>query len=379
MILKPVFALMASKKASDLFIAAGAPIHIGVDGNVVPINQQIMAPDAIKKICYEVMSAEQIKTYEENLELNMSLVIPEIGNFRINIYRQRGSMALVARYVSFNIPSLKDLNLPPFLYDLITEKRGLILVVGPTGSGKSSTLAAMLNHRIATKTGHVLTLEDPVEFMFRHSKSIVSQRDIGLDSLSYPNALKSALRQAPDCMLIGEIREAQTMTMAMNFALSGHLCLATLHANNTYHVLNRIIQMYPMENRNTLLQDLSVSLKAVIALRLMTGKDGKRVPAFELLVNTQRVADLIERGSVGEIKAAMQESLSPSLMNFDQSILKLFRSGRITWETALANAESPTNLSLQVNSTEVDTARKVEAAIPKKDEISFDFSLPSSE
>ena len=379
MILKPVFAMMAAKKASDLYIAAGAPIHMNVDGNVLPINEQRMTPEGIQKVCYEVMTAQQIKTYEETLEINLSLVIPEIGNFRINIYRQRGSMALVARYVSFNIPNLKDLNLPPFLYDLIMEKRGLILVVGPTGSGKSSTLAAMLNHRIATKTGHVLTLEDPVEFMFRHNKSIVSQRDIGLDSLSYPNALKSALRQAPDCMLIGEIREAQTMTMAMNFALSGHLCLATLHANNTYHVLNRIIQMYPMENRNTLLQDLSVSLKAVIALRLMQGKDGKRIPAFELLVNTQRVADLIERGSVGEIKAAMQESLSPSLMNFDQSILKLFRAGRITWEMALANAESPTNLSLQVNSTEVDTARKVEAAMPKKDEISFDFSLPSGE
>jgi twitching motility protein PilU len=378
-ILKPVFAMMAAKKASDLYIAAGAPIHINVEGNVVPINEQKMMPDGIQKICYELMSAQQIKTYEETLELNLSLVIPEIGNFRINIYRQRGSMALVARYVSFNIPSLKDLNLPAFLYDLIMEKRGLILVVGPTGCGKSSTLAAMLDHRIATKTGHILTLEDPVEFMFRHKKSIVSQRDIGLDSHSYPNALKSALRQAPDCMLIGEIREAQTMTMAMNFALSGHLCLATLHANNTYHVLNRIIQMYPMENRNTLLQDLSVSLKAVIALRLMPGKDGKRVPAYELMVNTQRVADLIERGAVGEIKAAMQESLSPSLMNFDQSILKLFRSGRITWETALANAESPTNMSLQVNSTEVDTARKVEAARPKAGEVSFDFSLPSAE
>ena len=379
MILKPVFAMMAAKKASDLYIAAGAPIHINVEGNVVPINEQKMMPDGIQKICYELMSAQQIKTYEETLELNLSLVIPEVGNFRINIYRQRGSMALVARYVSFNIPSLKDLNLPAFLYDLIMEKRGLILVVGPTGCGKSSTLAAMLDHRIATKTGHILTLEDPVEFMFRHKKSIVSQRDIGLDSHSYPNALKSALRQAPDCMLIGEIREAQTMTMAMNFALSGHLCLATLHANNTYHVLNRIIQMYPMENRNTLLQDLSVSLKAVIALRLMPGKDGKRVPAYELMVNTQRVADLIERGAVGEIKAAMQESLSPSLMNFDQSILKLFRSGRITWETALANAESPTNMSLQVNSTEVDTARKVEAARPQAGEVSFDFSLPSAE
>ena len=379
MILKPVFAMMAAKKATDLYITAGAPIHIGVDGEVLPINQQKMTPEAIQKMAYELMSAQQIKIYEETLELNMSLVIPEIGNFRLNVYRQRGSIALVARYVSFNIPNLKDLNLPVFLNDLIMEKRGLILVVGPTGSGKSSTLAAMLNHRIATKTGHVLTLEDPVEFLFRHNKSIVSQRDIGLDSLSYPNALKSALRQAPDCMLIGEIREAQTMTMATNFALSGHLCLATLHANNTYHVLNRIIQMYPLENRNTLLQDLSVSLKAVIALRLVPGRDGKRLPAFELLVNTQRISDLIEKGAVSEIKEAMQQSQSPSLMNFDQSLLKLFRSGRITWETALANAESPTNMSLQVNSTEVDTARKAAAAAPKQGEVSFDFSLPSSE
>jgi twitching motility protein PilU len=378
-ILKPVFVMMASKKASDMYIAAGAAIHMNVDGNVIPINQQIMTADAIQKICYELMSPKQITLYEETLELNMSLVIPDVGNFRINIYRQRGSMALVARFVSFNIPNLKDLNLPLFFNDLILEKRGLILVVGPTGSGKSSTLAAMLNHRIATKTGHVLTLEDPVEFMFRHNKSIVSQRDIGLDSLSYPNALKSALRQAPDCMLIGEIREAQTMTMATNFALSGHLCLATLHANNTYHVLNRIIQMYPLENRNTLLQDLSVSLKAVIALRLVPGKDGKRLPAFELLVNTQRISDLIEKGAVSEIKEAMQDSKSPNLMNFDQSLLKLFRSGRITWDTALAYAESPTNMSLQVNSTEVDTARKVAANTPKPGEVSFDFSLPSSE
>ncbi|MEO5862387.1 MAG: PilT/PilU family type 4a pilus ATPase [Burkholderiales bacterium] len=379
MILKPVFTMMAAKKATDLYVVAGAPIHIGVEGNVVPINQQKMTPEVIQKMASELMSPQQSKIYEETLELNMSLVIPEIGNFRINLYRQRGSIALVARFISFDIPNLKDLNLPLFLNDLIMEKRGLILVVGPTGSGKSSTLAAMLSHRIATKTGHVLTLEDPVEFMFRHDKSIVSQRDIGLDSLSYPNALKSALRQAPDCMLIGEIREAQTMTMATNFSLSGHLCLATLHANNTYHVLNRIIQMYPLENRNTLLQDLSVSLKAVIALRLVMGKDGKRLPAFELLVNTQRIADLIERGAVSEIKEAMAQSLSPSLMTFDQSLLKLFRAGKITWDTALANAESPTNMSLQVNSTEVNSARAVAAAAPKLGEVSFDFNLPSAE
>jgi len=379
MILKPVFNMMAAKKATDLYVVAGAPIHIGVQGNVVPINQQKMTPEVIQKMASELMSPQQSKIYEETLELNMSLVIPEIGNFRINLYRQRGSIALVARFISFDIPNLKDLNLPLFLNDLMMEKRGLILVVGPTGSGKSSTLAAMLSHRIATKTGHVLTLEDPVEFMFRHNKSIVSQRDIGLDSLSYPNALKSALRQAPDCMLIGEIREAQTMTMATNFSLSGHLCLATLHANNTYHVLNRIIQMYPLENRNTLLQDLSVSLKAVIALRLVMGKDGKRLPAFELLVNTQRIADLIERGAVSEIKEAMAQSLSPSLMTFDQSLLKLFRAGKITWDTALANAESPTNMSLQVNSTEVNSARAVAAAAPKLGEVSFDFNLPSTE
>lgn len=379
MILRPVLELMAAKHASDLFISAGAPIHMSIEGIAVPINQQRMMPDAIQKIAYELMSPQQAKHYEENLELNMSLVIPEVGNFRINIFRQRGSMALVARFISFRIPNLKELNLPLFLNDLIMEKRGLILVVGPTGCGKSSTLASMLDFRIATKPGHILTLEDPIEFMFQHKKSIVNQRDIGLDSHSYPNALKSALRQAPDCMLIGEIREAQTMTMAMNFSLSGHLCLATLHANNTYHVLNRIIQMYPMENRNTLLQDLSVSLKAVIALRLVQGKDGKRLPAVELLVNTQRISDLIEKGAVGEIKETMSQSQSASLMTFDQSLLKLFRAGRITWETALSNAESPTNMSLQVNSTEVDVARKAASSIPKPGEVSFDFSLPSAE
>jgi twitching motility protein PilU len=257
----------------------------------------------------------------------------------------------------------------------VMERRGLILVVGPTGCGKTSTLAAMIDHRIASKTGHVLTLEDPVEFLFQHQKSVVNQRDIGLDSLSYRNALKSALRQAPDCMLIGEVRDMETMTMAMNFALSGHLCLATLHANNTYHTLNRIIQLYPLENRNTLLQDLSVSLRAVIALRLVPGKDGKRVPAVELLINTRRIAELVEQGAVGQIKEAMEQSLSPSLQTFDQSLLKLFRAGRITWEVALANADSATNMSLQVNSTELEASRGGAA----RSDVAFDFNLPPPE
>jgi twitching motility protein PilU len=376
MILRPIFELMAQRHAQDMYVTAGAPIHINIEGNVIPINQQKMTPDAIKKMAYELMTEKQIQQYEENLEINMSYVIAEVGNFRINVFRQRGSTAMVARFIGFKIPTLNSLNLPPFLYDLVMEKRGLILVVGPTGCGKTSTLAAMIDHRIASKGGHVLTLEDPVEFLFQHKKAVVNQRDIGIDSLSYRNALKSALRQAPDCMLIGEVRDMETMTMAMNFALSGHLCLATLHANNTYHTLNRVIQLYPLENRNTLLQDLSVSLRAIIALRLVPGKDGKRLPAVELLVNTRRIAELIEQGAVGQIKEAMEQSLSPSLQTFDQSLLKLFRAGRITWEVALANADSATNMSLQVNSSELEAARG--GAGPRGD-VSFDFNLPPPE
>lgn len=380
MILKPMFELMAQKKASDIYISAGAPIHLNIDGKALPINQQKMIPEAIQRIAYELMSEKQIKKFEEELEINLSVILPETGNFRVNIFKQRGSVALVARYIGFEIPSLRSLGLPLILNELIMEKRGLILVVGGTGQGKSSAIAAMLDFRISAKQGHVLTLEDPVEFLFRHKKSVVNQRDVGSDTLSYRAALRSALRQAPDCLLVGEIREQETMTNAIGFSLSGHLCVATLHANNAYHTLNRIIQMYPLENRPQILQDLSVSLKAVVALRLVPGKDGGRVPAIELLVNTRRIAELIENGSTGEIKEAMESSLSPSLQTFDQSLLKLFRNGRITWETALSYADSPTNMSLQVAASELPSEGKTSASnIPKPGDLSFEFDIPVDE
>jgi twitching motility protein PilU len=381
MILKPVLELMAAKKAQDVFVSAGTPIHISINGAVLPINQQNMTPDVIKKMAYEIMTEKQIKAFEENLEVNLALVA-EKGNYRVSVFRQRGSVALVIRYISFDIPSLKSLNLPLVLNELIMEKRGLILVVGGTGSGKSSAIAAMLNFRIAAKTGHVLTLEDPVEFLFTHKKSLVNQRDVGSDTHSYTNGLKNALRQAPDCLLIGEIRDGETMTHAMSFSLSGHLCVATLHANNAYHTMNRIIQLFPLESRSQVLQDLAVSLKAIVALRLVPGKDGGRVPAVELLVNTRRIAELIEHGDITQIKEAMESSLSPSLQTFDQSLLKLFRSERITWETALSYADSATNLSLQVNATELDkaTSQSPAAARPSAGGgVSFDFALPVDE
>ena len=248
MILDKLFLLMSEKQASDIFISAGAPINIKIQGNTMPVNQQVMLPDMIDKIAYELMSPEQIKEFEANWEMNLSFGVPQVGNFRVNIFRQRGSVSIVVRFILGNIPELDDLGLPPVLADMIMEKRGLILIVGATGSGKSTTIASMLDHRNANRSGHILTVEDPIEFLFKHKKSIVNQREIGMDTVNWNSALKNAMRQAPDCILIGEIRDKETMQAAIAYAQTGHLCLATLHANNSYHALNRIISFFPLEN-----------------------------------------------------------------------------------------------------------------------------------
>ena len=347
--LKVVLQRMSENKASDAFITAGAPIYFKINGQAVPVNKQIMEAQVIKEMAYAVLNERQIKAFEESPDLNFSLVLPEHGNFRINLFRQRGSVALTARYIQFDIPSPKTLGLPAFLNEQIMEKRGLILVVGATGAGKSTTLASMLKHRIAHHAGHLLTLEDPVEYLFKHGKSIVNQRDVGTDSSSYAEALRSALRQSPDCLLIGEIRDQTAMTAAVNFALSGHLCVATLHANNSYHALTRIINMFPQEGRQSLLEDLSVSLKSIIAQRLITDSAGKRVPLVEMMTNSPHIRDLIASGEIGEIKAAMEKSLQPDLQTFDRGLQRLFEAGRLSREAALDNADSPTNLSLMLN------------------------------
>ena len=360
MILDKLFLLMAEKQASDIFISAGVPINIKIQGNTLPVNQQKMDSAMVEKIAFEMMSPEQLKTFEATKEMNLSFGVPKVGNFRVNIFRQRSSIAIVVRYILGNIPELETLSLPPVLSELIMEKRGLMLIVGATGSGKSTTIASMLDYRNANKTGHILTIEDPIEFLFKHKKSIVNQRELGMDTLGWEPALKNAMRQAPDCILIGEIRDKETMQAAIAYAQTGHLCLATLHANNSYHALNRIINFFPLDNRTSLYLDLSASLKAIISQRLVKKHDGKRTPAAEVLLNTRHVQELIERGEVLAIKEAMEQSLAPGSQTFEQDLFRLYREGIISLDEALSNADSPTNLSWLINNSEIPSAQASE-------------------
>jgi twitching motility protein PilU len=340
---------MADKKASDIFLSVGAPINIKINGVAVPVNQAIMTADTVQQLLYEILTERQIKEYEEDMELNTSLALEGVGAFRISAFRQKGSPAVVVRYIPAMVPAFDTLGLPDVMKEVIMQKRGLILMVGATGSGKSTSLASMLDYRNERKTGHILTLEDPVEFIFQNKKSIVNQREVGTDTKAFEIGLKNALRQAPDCILIGEIRDKPTMAMALAYAQSGHLCLATLHANNSYHAMNRIINFYPLENRPSLLLDLAATLQAVLSQRLVRTKSGNRIPAVEVLLNTRHIAELIEKGEISEIKDALEKSMSPGSQTFEQSLFRLFMEGKITQEEALANADSATNMLWLIN------------------------------
>ena len=354
-ILEKLFRLMAEKNASDIFVSAGAPMTMKINGSAMPVNPQVLSAEEAKRICYEILKPHQIEKFERELELNLSHPIAGVGNFRVNMMYQKGSVAAVVRYISTNIPAFDSLGVPNLLKQVIMEKRGLILVVGATGCGKSTTLAAMMDVRNMMKSGHILTFEDPIEFIFQSKKCIVNQREIGNDSHSFQDAMRNAMRQAPDLILVGEIRDVETMKSAMMYALSGHLCLATLHANNSYHALNRIINFFPLEQRTVLLSDLSVSLRCIISQRLVRNVEGGRLPAVEILMNTGNIVDLISEGRVPEIKEAMEKSMTPGSQTFEQDLFRLIQTGKISVQEGLANADSATNLSLLVgNSGMVD-------------------------
>src|SRR3954463_11246050 len=347
--MKRLFQIMADKKASDIFISVGAPINIKINGVSVPVNQTMMTPDTVRQLLYEVLTERQIKEYEEEMELNTAFALDGVGAFRISAFRQKGSPAVVVRFIPGSIPPLDSLGVPDVLKEVIMQKRGLILMVGATGSGKSTSLSSMLDYRNERKSGHILTLEDPVEFIFQNKKSIVNQREVGTDTKAFEVALKNALRQAPDVILIGEIRDKQTMGMGLAYAQSGHLAVATLHANNSYHAMNRVINFYPLETRRSRLLDMAAALQAVISQRLVRTKTGARVATVEVLLNTRHISELIEKGEINEIKEALEKSMAPGSQTFEQALFKLFMDGKITQDEAMTNADSATNMLWLIN------------------------------
>ena len=359
MFLSPLFKLMAEKQASDLFISAGAPVSIKILGGIMPVNAQMIDSETARKVAYEVMTDRQIREFEETMEMNFSYVVQDIGRFRVNVFRQRGNVAMVIRYLKSGTPGIEKLKLPLILKDLVLEKRGFIVVVGSTGSGKSTTLAAMIEHRNAFKPGHILTIEDPMEFVFRNDKCVINQREVHTDTRTYENALVNAMREAPDLMMIGEIRDRETLGHALLYAQTGHLCISTLHANNSFHALNRIINFFPYDARTSLLSDLSISLRAIISQRLVKANDGTLVAAVEVMLNTKHIAELIKKGEIDQIREAMEQSLSPGSKTFEHALFELYMAGTVSKDEALKNSDSATNLSWLINNFEQKAAGKL--------------------
>ena len=366
-----ILRLMSEKKASDVYLSAHAPALIKINGQCVPINNQSLPPDAPRSLLAEVLPAEKLAILDAEGELNMGFPIAGVGRFRVSAMRQRGSIAAVIRYIAVDVPSLSELSVPEVLGDLIMEKRGLILMVGSTGAGKSTTLASMMDFRNSHVSGHILTIEDPIEFLFKNKKSVVNQREIGTDTASLQVALKNALRQAPDVILIGEIRDRETMSAAIAYAQSGHLCLATMHANNSYQALNRILSFYPVEVRATMLGDLAAALKAVVSQRLLRTMAGSRTPAVEIMLNTKLISELIEKGDFSGVKEAMEKSMAEGSQSFEHDIARLIVDGIVERKEGLSHADSPTNLMWRMQN---DFTQKVKAPVAQEDEEEASFT-----
>ena len=349
--MKRILELMVEKHASDVYLSANAVALIKINGSSVSFNNQVLGATTPLNLLSEIVTSAQIEELKETGELNMSIQLPELGNFRISAMRQRGSYAVVIRYIPLVVPPFDTLHLPAQLTHLVMAKMGLVLMVGATGSGKSTTLASLLEYRNERVAGHMLTVEDPIEYLFISKRSVINQREVGTDTMTLQTALKNGLRQAPDVFFIGEIRDRETMTAAIAYAQTGHLCIATLHANNSDHALNRILSFYPVEVRPTLLGDLSTTLKAVISQRLIKTIKNERRPAVEIMLNTQYVAEMVAKGDFAGVKEAMEKSMAPGSQTFEDDLARMIRENIITRDEGLSYADSPTNLIWRLDNT----------------------------
>lgn len=348
MTFKDYLAILSTKDGSDLYLSAGAPPSAKFHGSLKPLQSQELTPEEIEAIAYSIMTEDQRKEFDKCHEMNLAISMSKIGRFRVNIFKQRNAISIVARNIKTDIPKFEDLGLPETLLNVISAKRGLILFVGATGSGKSTSLASLIDYRNTNSTGHIVTIEDPIEFIHQHKGCIINQREVGVDTLTYEAALKNTLRQAPDVILIGEIRDRETMEHAIAFAETGHLCISTLHANSSNQALDRIINFFPEDRKSQLLLDLSLNLQAFISQRLIPTVDGKRCAAIEILLGTARVKDLIKKGEISEIKEVMKASENVGMQTFDSALFRLYKDGKISLEEALKNADSEVDLKLKV-------------------------------
>lgn len=379
---KDYLKLMVAKDASDLYLTTAAPASAKIQGLMQPLESAPLPPGRVKEIAYAVMDHEQRAQFETRPEMNLAISEPGLGRFRVNIFKQRGQIGMVVRSIKMVIPDSETLGLPPVLKKLIMQKRGLILFVGGTGSGKSTSLASLIDYRNSNSAGHIITIEDPIEFVHSHKKSIVNQREVGMDTATYEDALKNTLRQAPDVILIGEVRDRETMEHAIAFAETGHLAISTLHANSANQALDRIINFFPEERRHQLLMDLSLNIRGFVSQRLIPTLDGKRTVAVEIMLGTPLICDLILKGEVGKIKEVMEKSENIGMQTFDGALFKLYKDGKISLEEALRNADSQNNLRLRISLSEKtskpgdDQARPVATALDNGDKVELALSEP---
>lgn len=374
---KDYLTILAKRDGSDLYLTTGAPPCAKFEGKLTPLSKEPYKPGEIEAIARSLMDDQQQATFEDELEMNLAYSIPKVARYRINIFKQRNQYSLVARNIKAEIPKMEDLGLPATLKDVIMEKRGLVLFVGATGSGKSTSLAALIDHRNRNSGGHIITIEDPIEFVHNHRKSLINQREVGVDTRNFHNALKNALRQAPDVILIGEIRDQETMEQCLTYAETGHLAISTLHANNANQAIDRIINFFPQARHKQIFHDLALNLKAIISQRLIPTIDGKRCAAIEILLGTSTIQELIMKGEIKEIKEVMAKaSDTTGMQTFDDSLFKLFNDGKITQDQALMNSDSANDMRLRMNLAVVDEKKEPSEAAPAPEESSFDEDNP---